>query len=86
MTHTGIRLAHEEPALEYLEEEEGLFDPDFLIKVGPCYGTLAGYAPWNLRITEFYDIAGFSSAERITREEFAELLCKYASRDRRKGT
>jgi hypothetical protein len=74
----SIASVYEKLATEHIQ------DPDFLLKVGNL-NSLAGYPPWNLRITELLSISSFEVQNRVQDYEFLRFLQAYSSRDRRIG-
>ncbi|KAI1711959.1 hypothetical protein DdX_09920 [Ditylenchus destructor] len=65
--------------------EEMIFEPDFLVKIGPPHFCLAGYPPFSLRVAEMCEVQRFESTDSIQENEFCSLLERYLCRDRRLG-
>uniref|UniRef100_A0A0R3S173 ditrans,polycis-polyprenyl diphosphate synthase [(2E,6E)-farnesyldiphosphate specific] n=1 Tax=Elaeophora elaphi TaxID=1147741 RepID=A0A0R3S173_9BILA len=59
--------------------KEHICEPDFLLQIG----TLAGYSPWVLRITEILQLK--SLPNNFSHQQFLSYLREYSSRDRRVG-
>lgn len=66
-------------------EKDGIFETDFLVKIGSAPFCLAGFSPFNLRITEFLSISKFEDKESVSKVEFDNLLRRFSNRDRRQG-
>ncbi|KAK6104433.1 putative undecaprenyl diphosphate synthase family protein [Brugia pahangi] len=66
---------------EYLAREH-IWEPDFLLQIGDL-GTMAGYSPWVLRITEILQLKSLPS--NFSYQQFLSYLHEYSSRDRRIG-
>ncbi|KAI1727433.1 hypothetical protein Ddc_04736 [Ditylenchus destructor] len=66
-------------------KEEMVFEPDFLVKIGPPHFCLAGYPPFSLRVAEMCEVQRFEYTDSIQENEFCSLLEGYSCRDRRLG-
>lgn len=66
---------------EKLTRKYFINDPELLICIGPN-DTLAGYSPWNLRLTEIIKI---SSHKKINQKSLFEIIEKYNKIEKRLG-